>query len=445
MKTIARTLIVGCIFLLVATGLFANAQNEGAASGMASLENVDPSGTTITFWHQHTKAREEALASIVDQFHKSNGMNITVNAEYAGGYSDIYNKMITAISGGAMPEMVVAYQNQAAAYWLGGGLVDLQPYVDSPKWGIGEAMSDYFEGYVNADVSAQFDGARLGFPPNRSLEVVMYNVTWLKELGYDAPPATWEAFYEVCKKATDKANDKYGYAVRTDASNMFAQVISRGGDIAKADGSGYQFNTPELKASMEFMQKLYEDGYGIKIAESYGDQTDFGNRKILFMMGSTSGLPYIDSAVMESSAGAFEWNVMVMPHTTAKPAMDVYGASVSVTKSTPEKQLAAWLFLKHMTEPGPQAEWVRASNYFPVRKSTADGLGPYFEKNPKYKSAYDILLSSDLKAEPPYAGYDEVRDAMSSAFNAILDGADVAKTLAELEVEANQIFREASE
>ena len=42
------------------------------------------------------------------------------------------------------------------------------------------------------------------------------------------------------------------------------------------------------------------------------------------------------------------------------------------------------------------------------------------------------------------SGYDPVRDAASQAFNAILDGADVSRTLAELDVKANKVHKESS-
>jgi multiple sugar transport system substrate-binding protein/sn-glycerol 3-phosphate transport system substrate-binding protein len=274
--------------------------------------------------------------------------------------------------------------------------------------------------------------------------VLYYNKDWLSAVGLSEPPKDWKAFYEACRLATDPAKGTAGYAISTDASNVFAQVISRGGDVAKPDGSGYQYNTPEMKASMEFMQKLFKDGYAKKIAERYGDQTDFGNRAIMFTMSSTSGLPFYERAVAGSDKGAFDWSVAAIPHETRKPVLDVYGASVSVPKSTPEKQLAAWIFIKWMSEPKQQAEWVEASNYFPVRNSTLSELGPFIEKNPKFGDAFRLLQTSDTKAEPPYAGYDEVRDAVTAAFNAILDGADVTKTIAELDEEANKIHQEAS-
>ncbi|MFW5788693.1 MAG: hypothetical protein ACOCW3_02025, partial [Spirochaetota bacterium] len=64
--------------------------------------------------------------------------------------------------------------------------------------------------------------------------------------------------------------------------------------------------------------------------------------------------------------------------------------------------------------------------------------------NPTYETAFNILQESETTAEPPYAGYDEVRDLAESAYNAIIDGADIAETLAELEAEANEVHELAS-
>lgn len=189
---------------------------------------------------------------------------------------------------------------------------------------------------------------------------------------------------------------------------------------------------------MSFMVGLYEDGYAHKIAERYGDQTDFGNQKVLFTIGSSSGLPYYGLAAEAGEAGNFDWSVAPPPH-TGRPAVNVYGASVSVPLTTPERQLAAWLFVRWFTEPEQQAEWVGISNYFPVRYSVADNLGDYLAQNPKFAYAFNILQTSDTKAEPPFLGYSEVRDMVNAAYNAIIDGADVEETLQDLEDEANEL------
>jgi len=121
--------------------------------------------------------------------------------------------------------------------------------------------------------------------------------------------------------------------------------------------------------------------------------------------------------------------------------MNIYGASVSMPKTTPERELATWLFLKYYTSPEVQAEWAPLSGYFPVRASVADSLTDYFAENPAYKTAFDMLPYG--KFEPPVPGYDFVRAKVAEAVALIVDSnADVQSTLDALNEEANAILAE---
>jgi len=354
--------------------------------------------------------------------------------------------MVASIAAGKPPDLVVAYQNQAAGYQVSGALTDLEPYVMDTKWGLGKDYDDFVPGFIRQDINKQFGGQRLGFPPNRSIEVLYYNLTWLKALGAAAAPATWFDFEALCKKATDTAKGTYGYSLDPfDASHLFAFVISYGGDIARADGKGYQFNTPQMKAVMTMMKRLYDGGWAKKNAKQYDYQNEFGNSQALFSISSTSGVAFYDGVVKKSKA-PFDWSVAAVPQAVAgkKPAIDLYGASVSVPKTTPEKQLAAWLFIKWFSEPEQQAKWTEVSGYFPVRKSTTPLLKDYFAKNKVFSSAWTLLNSADLKSEPPYSGYDLVRDKMLAAYSAILNGADINVTLADLDAMAAKIYKDSS-
>jgi multiple sugar transport system substrate-binding protein len=415
-----------------------------AVLGAQSFDTLNLKGTAITYWYQHSQGREAALKKMIARFNAGNPWGIAVQGEYAGNYDDIANKMTAAIAGGSTPNLVVAYQTNSASYELGEALVDLNPYVADPKFGIPKnELADFFPGFLAQDINPQFGGARLGWPPNRSIEVLYYNADWLRALGISAPPKTWEEFYADAKMATDTAKGSYGYDISLDASSVFAQVISRGGAFLAPNGEGYALDSPQLRASFALILDMYRRGYAKKIAERYGDQTDFANRKVLFTMGATSGIPFYDLAVKKGAGGHFAWSVAPLPHTTAKPVLNIYGASISVVRSTPEKQLASWLFLRWMSEPEQQAEWVRVSNYFPVRRSTASRLGDYLAKNPQFAAAWSALQTSDQEAEPQFLAYDEVRDAISAALNAVLDGADLAATTAALDAKANRIYREA--
>ncbi len=415
-----------------------------------NIDEIDLTGATVIFWHQHSSGREEELMAIVDEFNANNEYGITVEARNEGGYGDIYDKMIAGLTSGELPGLVVAYQNQAAAYEVADGLVSLDPYIESETYGLSEEdRADFFTAFLNADRLPQFGGESFGFPPNRSMELMYYNMTWLEELGYDAPPATPEEFAEiVCAAAENPFSQNpdpsfsVGYEVRTDASNVASMAFANGVDVYDYENNTFTYNSPELAEYMTLMASLLDQGCVGEIAEAYGDQTDFGNGKTLFTMGSSSGLPFYASAVDEGEAGGFEWSVAPIPYSGSEPVMNIYGASVSVPKTDPTTQLAAWIFLKFYTSSDIQARWARASNYFPVRASVADGLPDYFEENPAYEVAFEMLQYG--KTEPPVAGYDNVRDEAEAAFVRVLQGEDAATVLAELDANANSILEDAA-
>ena len=295
------------------TALFAllsacGGQGEEEAATPTDLELVDPAGQEVVFWYQHTRVREEAMLALIERFNQSNSHGIVVKGEYAGGYSDIYNKMLVGLQGGSLPDLVVAYQNMALAYHEAEGIVDLTPYMQSPKWGIDEP-GDFVQSFLAQD---NIDGVQIGLPPNRSMEVIYYNVDWLTELGYENPPRTWEEFGEMCRKAkaqpfsrSDNPERSLGLLIDPDASRLATLVFSRGGEFMQ--GGRYTFDTPQANQALEQMRQLAQEEAVEVLSEDYGDTREFAVGSLLFILDSTSGLPFVQNAV-DSGIG-FNWDV----------------------------------------------------------------------------------------------------------------------------------------
>ena len=132
-----------------------------------------------------------------------------------------------------------------------------------------------------------------------------------------------------------------------------------------------------------------------------------------------------------------------VPHTTADPVQNIYGGDVMIPSTTPEEQLAAWIFIKWFTSPEIQAEWVKASGYFPTRRATEDYLGDYVSENQQFGTALSLLPYGYF--EPQLISYQSVRDAAEQAANEIIQGADVQSTLDDLTEEANELQAELTE
>ena len=407
----------------------------------------------IVWWHQHTgSAREESIAKIISDFNSTNEYGITVTAEYAGGYGDIFNKMLPILNTPDVPDVVVGYQNQVATYQLADAMFDMNELINHPEYGLTqEEQDDFFPGFFAQDVLSLFDNQRLGLAPNRSMEVLYYNMDWLKELGYDAPPTTPEEFREMAcaatatpfSGATEGAASPVGYELSIDTSRFASWTFAFGGDMFDYEANQFTLNSPAAVEAWTFLQGMFADGCARLVTENYGDQTDFGNGTLLFTVGSSSGLPYYGDAV-EADGTPFEWSVGAIPHTTPDPVMNIYGASVSIPKSTPERELAAWLFVKYYTSAEVNAAWAKASGYFPVKASVADEVTAEFAGN---KDAYGTAISLLPYGvfEPPVPGYDFVRDnVVEVVMTSIVDDvtADVKALLDEANAAANVILVE---
>ena len=107
--------------------------------------------------------------------------------------------------------------------------------------------------------------------------------------------------------------------------------------------------------------------------------------------------------------------------------MNTYGASLVIFRTTPEQQLAAWLFLKWFTEAEQQARWVEVSGYFPARRDVGEKLTDYLAANERYVKAFALLPYS--RWEPPVAGYERVRRLIAETMVAAVDGNDDIDTL----------------
>ena len=205
----------------------------------------------------------------------------------------------------------------------------------------------------------------------------------------------------------------------------------------------FTLNSEAAVNAWTFMQGLFKDGCARLVTENYGDQTDFGNGTLLFTVGSSSGLTYYGDAVAADGT-PFEWSVAAIPHTTPDPVMNIYGASVSIPKSTPERELAAWLFVKYYTSAPVNAAWAKASGYFPVKASIADEVTAEFAGNKEaYATAISLLPFG--KFEPPVPGYDFVRDnVVEVVMTSIVDDvtADVKALLDQANIDANAILAE---
>jgi ABC-type glycerol-3-phosphate transport system substrate-binding protein len=123
-------------------------------------------------------------------------------------------------------------------------------------------------------------------------------------------------------------------------------------------------------------------------------------------------------------------------------AIDAYIQNSAIAKSTPEKELATWLFMKWFTSSEINARWVEASKYFPIRISAVDFLDDLAASDARWGQG--LLLVPLGQSEPAWASWLTVRREVGSTFAAIIQGTedDIMPLLEELNAIAAEAIEE---
>jgi ABC-type glycerol-3-phosphate transport system substrate-binding protein len=392
------------------------------------LENVDPRDQVVVFWYPHTGEQAALLLSLIDEFNASNEWGITIVGEYGGSSNTLYDEILGRIGSGQLPDVVVAEQHQVAVYAARGALVALDPYVGSWKWGYTQGeLDDFFPVALAADRVPQFDD-RYGWPLYLSMEVLYYNEDRLIELGYTEPPETWEEFAQMACAASDPEAGTYGYEFSADASTFIDMLLNHGGRMIDESAQSYTFNSEQGLATITFIQDLLSRECALLVTDKSAGRAGFGAGKVLFAIDSTTNrLDYRDGV---AKGAGFKWSVSPLPTTLPRSRLYVQGPSFSLFRSTPEKQLAAWLFLKWFTEPEQQARWAQTFSTLPVRLSAADLLAGYIAEHPRYGIALDYL-DGEVAVGPGVAGYGVCHEAIQEMLVAIANRGEPAPWLAD--------------
>ncbi len=372
----------------------------------------------VQFWTGQSGPQDVALKKLADSFKQKNP-NITVVVTYQGGYPDLFKKVTAAIAAGAPPDIAIGYPNTIATYIKSDAMIPLDDMMKDPKIGFTDAdMKDIFPAFIDKYPLSGNKVYSLAFM--RSMQVMAYNGDMLKSAGFDKPPETYEDFMKVCAALAKPDLPCYELPGSGDASGFASWVFSRGGDLLSPDFKTVLFDQKPGLDSMIFLNDLFVKKYAIIQAKAYQDQTDIAIKKVVFGFTSSAGLPYYASAIKDAGM-VKEWGIAPYPRTTKDPVLNVYGPSAAIFKTTPEKQQAAFLWLKYLMDKDPNAEWVKVAGYFPARASTKDALADYIKANPMYGQAYDWLKYG--KSEPQFtAAWEPIRNAIGDAMVVVANG-----------------------
>ena len=387
---------------------------------------MDLSGVTISFWHVYGEGdpRNETVVSIVDDFNATNEYGIVVEQFDQGQHSDLQDKINTGLTSGDLPNVTMAYTSSLLDWSTVDAVVDLTAFVNDPDYGMTQDQLDAIYPGIFADGIAP-DGTRVAWPISHSANVMTYNYTWAKELGFDAAPTNAaEVKEQVCAAAAANGDGTGGMVWYPSASNYLSVAYAFGADELNADGTAYDFTDQAFIDAALWVADLKANGCAFE-TESYPNPEQAG-RKALITLSSTAGLPYYTAAFADVG-NEDDWGFLPFFGPNGEKATDFFTQSVGVLKSTPEQELASWLFIKFLTNPENQAKWIVASGYLPTQSTTEPLLADYVAGEPRYQSSLD--LAGYGVAEPQtFAAWSSVRRAVDSAAALLYDPALTAES-----------------
>jgi len=429
-----KTQRVGLFFVmvisLIGAGCAGQPQSLSSLSATVSLygdlENLDPRGEVITVWYP--ASHEDALLAMLDRFNGTNPWGIAVRGERLENSAALYERIREGTSVKKLPDLAIVSPGYLAASATEGLAVELTPYLKSRQWGfpVGE-LEEFFPSVLEVGQLSRPSG-RYGFPFALSAGLLFYNRGWLRQLGYDHPPRTWEEFREMACAASDPTSGVYGYEFPASDRTFIHLLIGHGGRMMDTAGTEYTFGGQEGLGALTFLRDLVQNGCATREPRWEQAEADFGAGRVLFVLSSTWHIPHYRQVAAQR--GGLDWAVAPLPTASGAPVTDLFGLLWFIPPTTPRRQLAAWLVVRWMNEQPQQDRWVSVYGYLPHRSLSSEAKAALLGEIPQYADAL-ALLERDAVVEPAVPGYERCRDILGAMVSAVAEGEEPASRLQE--------------
>jgi sn-glycerol 3-phosphate transport system substrate-binding protein len=434
MRSWSRTAGAVSIALIVGAGLVGipGATPAGAADScpLAALKKAKKP-VEITMWHSMPRQNGETLRALTDEFNASQ-TDVKVNLVDQVTYEDTFTKYKAGLSSGDLPD-VVQLQGE-----------DQQQMIDTrtvlPASVCAKADKYSFSDFLPRVVSFYtVRGTMYAMPFNTSGPVLFYDKNAFRKAGLDpeAPPKTLADVRAASEKLKSSGAVKIaGLGLKVDPG-YFQQWRALAGKLTVNNSNGRKaratkavFNDASGREIFKWMSDMVKDGLAETNPQlgssAFDDLTGIGNGNHAMAIDTSAALGTVETVLAGGGYPDFQLGIGPMPAPTGNGAVSVQGGELFiVNKSAPEKQAAAWQYLKFLDTAESQATWAAGTGYLPIVKKAAASakVRDLWAKSPGYKVAYDQLLKGSNNAAtagavigPSPTVADIVRDAENSMF-----------------------------
>lgn len=365
------TLLMTAALLLVACG----GGEESAAPAEPSQDGVPDAGENVSLrlWTHQNNAFNAGYEALISAYMKENP-NVTITLETFD--YDLYIQTLQT----AMPAGEEADILQLFGTWTSQYAERLTPAPDTLMT-VAEAENVFYAAPIGGFI---IDGVLYGLPQEFNLEYggVLVNQTKFEDAGVPFPPQ-WQTMDDVVADAA-KISVVDDAGVMTVAGFHFtssdgcvfsflAGIKQRGGDYWNADYTGFTFNTPEAKATLEWMVNAVELGVVDPILFN-DDENWVGDS---FFEGRV-GIGYIGTWAIAEGKANFpdfedEWDYAWLPAVQGDPKFVAdSGWGLVVSPNSPHRDIA-WDFVKFVTaNPENALQWNIASGTIPALPQVAE-------------------------------------------------------------------------
>ncbi len=433
-KIISLVLAISIMMFLIGCGNNASGGSTTVETNKSETNSDvgDDGKIHINYWYAWREKIGESKENLVQQFNEMQD-KIVVHAEYQGTYDDLHSNTQAAFAAGNAPEVTENEIASILTFARGGLTQDLTEFVtDDLK------LEDFDEGLMN---EGYVDGKLYGLPFYRSTPILYKNVIMLKEAGLDPQgPRDWKEFKEYLEVLRDKDNNIYGLINPIAIWFFEAHVASTGGALVVDEKP--TLTDPSVIKAAELLKEFYnEDLMKVPVGEQANEirKQDFASSKAAMIFSSTPDLSYVLNVANENG---FELDVSFIPK-IEDYAVPTGGCNLVMTSGlSPEKQEAAWEFMKWITDTEQTAYSSEYTGYLPSRYSAmeTDRLKNLYETTPQFKVAVDQLDYAVMR--PVVEGWAEVEKLLTEQVTTIVtQDKDPAESLEELQGTAEMLLK----
>lgn len=391
------------IIFLIAVLLFCT-----SCSNAVTKEEVP---TTITVWHVYGGQTDSPLNDLIDQFNQTVGKQKQINVQVTSvSNTNTIHELVLAAANeepGApeLPDLFISYPKTVLALPDDSILVDYKDYFSE------EELSDFIPAFIE---EGTIDDHLVIFPVAKSTEIMFINQTifdrFSQETGISMEDLdTWEGLYQAAETYAEWS-DAQTPDILGDAKAMFVHDYYFNYFQVGVESLGEDFFLGNKLAFGPVFQTVWEPlaqaafKGGVWLKGGYATESIRTGESIVSVASSASILYYSD-VVTYSDNTSEDITIVSRPcpvFENGEKLVMQRGAGFCTVRSTPEREQAAVTFLKWLTEPEHNVEFVTRTGYMPVTRSAFENVLPKAIEeleSAKYVSLYQAYLDTQKNYE----------------------------------------------